>query len=121
MPAVSEFQNATFVVSVWGDFAPGELRDAIISGYSDPRFRVDTPILVDTTRSLAMPSGADVIESSRIIFGRRPTGHTGKFAIVTRNEPLRFGLARMATLTMESFGAAMAVFQETDAALKFLA
>ena len=117
---MSEFQNDTFVVTIWGDFTHGELRNAIIAGYSDPRFTANTPVLVDSTRSVAIPSGADVQESSRIILGRRPAGHTGKFAIVTRSEPLRFGLARMAALTMESLGTTMAVFEERDAALKFL-
>lgn len=117
---MSEFQNDTFVVTIWGDFLPGQLKDAIVAGYSDPRFTANTAILVDSTRSLAIPSAADVQGASRIILGRRPVGHTGKFAIVTRSEPLRFGLARMAALTMESLGATMAVFQERDAALKFL-
>src|SRR5690242_17067036 len=117
---MSEFQDDTLVVTIWGDFVHGQLREAIVAGYSDPRFTANTPILVDATRSVAIPSGADVQESSRIILGRRPAGHTGRFAIVTRSEPLRFGLARMAALTMESLGATMAVFQETEAALKFL-
>src|SRR5690242_7652343 len=117
---MSEFQNGSFVVTIWGDFFPGQLRDAIISGYSDPRFTANTPILVDSSRSLAIPSGADVQGASRIILGRRPVGHTGKFAIVTRSEPLRFGLARMAALMMESLGATMAVFKDRDAALNFL-
>ena len=120
VPITSEFQNETFVVTILGDFAPGELTEAIISAYSDPHFMASTPILVDTRRSLANPSGADMRDASRTILGRRPAGHTGRFAIVTRSEPLRFGLARMATLNMESFGATMAVFHETDAALKFL-
>jgi hypothetical protein len=120
VPVTSEFQNGIFVVTVVGDFGPGELTGAIVAGYSDPYFAADTPVLVDTRRSVAVPSGADVHQSSRSILGRRPAGHTGRFAIVTRSEPLRFGLARMAALTMESLGATMAVFHEPDAALKFL-
>ena len=120
MPVTSEFQDGTFVVTVLGDFASGELRAAIVAGYSDPRFTRETPVLLDTRRSLAIPSSADVMHSSQVILGRRPAGHIGRFAIITRNDPLRFGLARMASLTMENMGATMAVFHEAGAALNFL-
>ena len=120
MSILSEFQNAMFLVTIVGEFEPGELLEAIIAGYSNPEFCMNTPVLVDARQSLANPSIADVWLASRRMVGERPAGHSGKWAILVRSEPLRLGLASMATHAMESLGAELAVFTEKDAALEYM-
>lgn len=120
MPVSSEFQNAIFMVTIVGEFESGQLLQAIIAGYSDPLFTVHTSVLVDARLSLANPSGEDVYRASRKITDQRPAGHTGKWVIVVRSEPLHIGLGRMAALTMESLGIPMAVFTEMNTALDYL-
>ena len=121
MPVLSEVQNSTFIVTLIGDLEGGQLIDAIVAGYSDPRFTVTSSILVDVRQSLANPSSEDMYQACKRILGPRPPGHRGKWAILVRNEPLRFGLGRMAAGRMGSLGVEMAVFTEMDAALRYLA
>ena len=120
MPIFSEFQDDIFRVKIVGNFAAGELLEAFLAGFADPRFTASTAIFVDARLSSANPSGKDVSRSSERIAASRPIGHSGKWAIVTSTTPVRFGLGRMAALTMESIGVPMAVFTEMDAALEYL-
>lgn len=120
MPVSSELQNGILLVTVVGDYANDELVGAITRGYKDPSFTATTPVLIDGRRSSAAPNSQDVQHISRRIVGQRPAGHTGKWAIITSTEPLRFGVGRMASLTMESMGVPVEVFTDPDAALKYV-
>jgi hypothetical protein len=120
MPVSSEFQDEIFVVKVVGEYTYDEYVDAVVCGFSDPRFTSATPVLVDSRESEASPSSEDVRVVGRRILGQRPSGHAGKWAAVTNPEPLRFGSARMGGLTMRSLGLEVQVFTDVDAALAYL-
>jgi hypothetical protein len=120
MPVSWEFQHGIFIVTATGNYAADELVQAIGKGYSDPEFVQTTPVLVDARQSAANPSSEDVRQTCRRIIGRRPPGHIGKWAIVTGHDPLRFGIGRMGSLTMETLGISVEVFTEMDAALTYV-
>jgi hypothetical protein len=119
MPIASAFQDETLLLCVVGEYPRGQIAETIIAAYSDPRFTSETAVLIDAREAQADPSAADVRDSARRILGQRPAGHVGKWAILVRNDPLQFGLARMAALTMESLGVSMGAFTDMDAALTY--
>lgn len=119
MPISSQFRDGTLVLTVVGEFPRGQIADTILAAYSDPRFTTDTDVLIDARKAQADPS-ANLNLSARRILGLRPAGHTGRWAIVVGLEPLQFGMARMAALTMQSLGVPMGAFTEMDAALAYL-
>lgn len=120
MPVTSDFQDEVFVVSVVGEYTYDEYVDSIVRGFSDPRFTSTTPVLVDSRESEASPTSEALRDVGRRILGQRPADHVGKWAAVTRSEPLRFGSARMGGLTMQSLGLEVQIFTDPDAALAYL-
>jgi hypothetical protein len=110
MPVSSQFQGQVFVVSMIGHYAYDDLAQAIISAYSHPNFTATTSVLVDARQSEANPSSDDVRHTSQKVVGRRPAGHSGKWAVLVGQGPLRFGIGRMGALTMGSLGVPMEVF-----------
>ena len=120
MPVISEFQDDVFVVRVVGDYGFNEYVETVLRGFSDPRFNTTTPVLVDSRESMASPSSSDLRSICGRILGRRPAGHVGRWAAVTSSAPLRFGIARMGGLTMESLGLEVQVFMDIATALAYL-
>ena len=120
MPVSSEFQDGIFRITPVGDYQSDDLVAAITQGYSNPKFVQTTPLLVDTRQSAANPSSDDVQQTCRRILGHRPPGHIGKWAIVTGTDPLRFGIGRMGSLTMQSLGVPVEVFTEMAPALAYV-
>lgn len=120
MPITYTFHGNAVVVTVEGILQPGQLIETITSAYNDPQFMLKTSVLVDVRQSAANPTSAEVQQASRVIVGRRPPGHVGRWAILTSREPMRFGNGRMAALTMESLGVPMGVFTEIEPALDYL-
>lgn len=120
MPVISDFQDEIFVVTVVGDYTYDEYVEAVVRGFSDPKFASTTPVLVDSRESAASPSSEDVRNVGRRILGRRPAGHIGNWAAVTNTQPLRYGSARMGGLTMASLGLEVQIFTDMDAALAYL-
>src|SRR5579871_1376358 len=120
MPVSSEFQDGIFVVTAAGEYALDDLVAVVTNGYSHPNFAQTTPLLFDTRRSTASPTSDDVQQMCRRILGLRPPGHIGKWALVTGKDPLRFGIGRMGSLTMQSLGVPVEVFTEMDPALAYI-
>lgn len=120
MSVSSEIQNGILVVTLVGEYELDELVEAITRGYADPNFAETTPVLVDSRQSSANPSSDAVRQLCRRVIGRRPPGHSGKWAIVTGTDPLRFGIGRMGSLTMESLGVSVQVFTELNSALTYV-
>lgn len=120
MPVSWAFQNSILVVTIVEEYEYREFIEALIQAYDNPEFTKTTAVLIDARQSRSTLSGADMQATKRTIIGRRPASHTGKWAMVTGPEPLRFGIGRMAALTMESMGVKAEVFTDLDAALKFL-
>src|SRR5690242_13351938 len=104
MPVSAKFQDGIFVVTPVGDYGCDDLVTAITNGYADPNFGQTTAVLVDARESSANPTSDDVHHTCRRILGQRPPGHIGKWAVVTSKDPLRFGIGRMGSLTMQSLG-----------------
>ena len=63
---------------------------------------------------------ADMRRISKRVLARRPARHTGKWATLAASDPLRYGIARMGALNMQSLGVPMAVFTDYDAAIRHL-
>lgn len=120
MPVYSKFQSGILVAIAVGQFTYDEFVEAVVHGYTDPSFTEKTPVLIDARESKADLTSADVHNISSRILGRRPAGHIGRWALVTSTEPLRFGIARMGALTMQSLGVPMEVFTDLRAALDYL-
>ena len=120
MPVSSEIHKGILVITIVGEYELDELFDAITRGYTHPGFSETTPVLVDSRQSSANPSSDAVRQLCRKVIGRRPSGHTGKWAIVTGTDPLRFGIGRMSSLTMESMGVPVQVFTELNPALTYM-
>ncbi len=120
MPVFSEFQDGVLVVTAVGSYESAELVDVIKTGYAAPEFVQTTHVLFDTRRSAANPSSEELRQTCRRIIGQCPPGHTGKWALVTGTDPLRFGIGRMGSLLMETLGVPVQVFTEMDAALAYM-
>ena len=120
MPVTSDFQDEIFVVKIVGEYTYDEYVDAIVRGFSDPRFTNATPVLVDSRESEASPTSEELRDVGRRILGQRPADHVGKWAAVTKSEPLRFGSARMGSLTMRSLGLEVQIFTDMDPAIAYL-
>ena len=108
------------MIAAVGEYACDDLITAITEGYSDPHFGQTTAVVFDARQSAANPSSEEIQQASRRILGQRPVGHIGKWAVVTIADPLRFGIARMGSLTMESLGVPVQVFTEMNSALEYV-
>ena len=120
MPVSAKFQGDVLIVMVVGTFAIEEFVQTIVGKFADLKFTKSTPILIDSRDSQSQLMSADVREISGRVIARRPAGHTGKWATLTSADPLRFGIARMGALTMESLGVPMEVFTDMGSALAYL-
>jgi len=120
MPVYVEFRNDILFVTISGESTDDQLSAAVFAGYANSLFTPTTSVLLDARLSKANPSGEEVRRTCSKIIGRRPAGHSGKWALVTAREPLQFGIGRMRGLTMTGFGVPMEVFTDVHMALAFL-
>ena len=120
MPISYEFRDEILVVRIMGDYESADFTRTIAQGYTDPRFLRTTPILIDARESESSITGDEMQRIKRRIIGQLPAGHEGKWAMVTRTDPLRYGIGRMAGLVMESMGVPAVIFTDIEEARIFL-
>ena len=120
MPISSTFSDSILFLTIVAEVSKEEVIETAIAAFSDPRFKETMNVLVDARQSITNPSAVEMEMVIRTATSRRPRGHAGKWAIVVRNEPLRFGVGRMAAGMMGTFGIRTEVFTDVEKATQYL-
>ena len=114
-----EFQNDLVVFTYTGDFDMRTLLKTWGEAVADPAFKPVTKIIIDARRSkLNIPT--DQMEFQAIIVTGTESLSTVKWAVVTGENTLAFGLSRMFQSFADLNGLEIEVFKDYDQTLDFL-
>jgi hypothetical protein len=112
-------RESTLSLLLQGTYAFEEVTAAMQSALSDPRFAPGSTLLIDERASASNPSAAEKRARVAWISSLRPR-IAPRVALVAGTEPLRFGIARMASAFFEMEGVQAAVFTDLPSAQKWL-
>jgi hypothetical protein len=119
MPVTSKILESVLRVTIDGDYAMEELVQAIAEGFRDRRSTPVTLVLLDARHSMANPSEDAIRKASREIRELQP-GEYSRWAMVIGLGPMRFRIARMASIAMENLGIQMKAFTDLEDANRWL-
>ena len=120
MPVTWNIEGTTLSLVLEGASEFTEITAAFRSAFSDARFRPGVALLIDERRCTANPSAAEKRTRVAWIASLRPS-LADSVALVTAADPLRYGIARMASVFFETEGMVAEVFTEPDDAKHWLA
>jgi len=107
-------------VTVAGDCIFGDVAQALAEGFADRGYAPQMPVLIDARLSTANPSSEAIHTAGRNLAQTNPQSGTSRWAIVSGEGAHQFGIARMASLTLETFGFHMEVFRDLEEAVRWL-
>ena len=122
MPVSREFRGRVLIVRTTGPYTNEELERAFRDAPREPEFRPGTPVLVDGRLSEAALTPSDTRWRIGLLEELPALGFARHFALmIRRGDPLRFGLARQLSLSVEASGIELRVFDDEQAAIEWLA
>ena len=120
MPVTWNIEGATLGLVLEGVPEFSDITAAFRSAFADARFRLGVALLIDERRCSANPSAEEKRARVAWIASLRPN-LAASVALVTTADPLRYGIARMASVFFEMEGMVAEVFTEPDDAKRWLA
>jgi hypothetical protein len=119
MPITWNIEGATLSLVLEGASELTEIKTVFRSAFSDARLRPGVALLIDERRSTANPTADEKRARVAWIASLRPN-IGARVALVTAADPLRYGIARMASVFFETEGMVAEVFTEADDAKRWL-
>jgi hypothetical protein len=120
MPVTWELRGLVLVVTLSGEYALTEGKQAVAEALADPAFRPGTTLLIDARRSLANPPAEEVRERAEWLASLTARGFAPRCAIVTSPEPFRYGLSRMLSTYADHAGLEIGLFASVEEATEWL-
>jgi hypothetical protein len=120
MPVTWEIRGHILIVAAAGDYRSEDLAEAVAGALLDPRFRPGFSLLLDGRFSEAKITTATTEWRVAWLASLRSKGFSARCAVVVREEPHRYGLARMASTLLEMDGVELEVFTDMHEAMAWL-
>lgn len=119
MPVSWEWRDSVLLVTTIGRYANQELADAFVKMSADTRFVRGTPVVFDARRSEAELTKGDIDwRVASFADSLQRAGFGPKLAFVlTKDEPHRYGIARMVQALSQLQGFDTQIFGDVEAAL----
>ncbi len=120
MPVTYDLDDGLIALRLSGEYAPTEIKSALLDALDDPRLPGDAQLLFDLreSRSIQDRTADDVRDMARFLaaHGQR---FGNRVAMVT-NGDLAFGLMRLGAVTAQSGGVEAEVFRDIHSARAWL-
>jgi hypothetical protein len=121
MPVTREFRGPVLILRTSGTYTNEELETAIREAPKDPAFHAGTAVFVDGRLSEAPLTTTDVRRRIALLGELRALGFASRVAMVIKPEDLlRQGLSRQLTMSVESAGITLHVFETDEKAIAWL-
>ena len=121
MPVKYTLSGNLFRMDMEGTYAPEEIIQTFEAALNDPDFPTNPQFLFDVTRSVDLAKRDSATIRGIAEYLGQHSNRVGNRCAIVANQPVLFGLSRMAATIAEMNGANVKVFSTADEALSWLA